>query len=258
MYLNVMDSFQNSGVYGLISFLINSTNKDENSRVQAYELLKAGRNLAKKSKDKRLNYLPPIAFDLSRHESIYRIAALLYIELGDIEKAMDCIAYLEYYYRDKEVEPHKQFNLIKQQLINEHIDAASLESHIVDYEEKYEQEKILSNISEYGDIMPTEDLTEQKTYFRRLYRRYGAQTVITSIENDVRFNQREKAIFLIRAGRTIGGIADEGPSIESLFANKALEIDRSETVIKNSYQAYLRSADLNKISQLKDEYASII
>ena len=45
-----------------------------------------------------------------------------------------------------------------------------------------------------------------------------------------------KAIILIRAGRTIGDIASEGPSVETLFANKALELDNSDTVVNNSYQ----------------------
>lgn len=56
-------SFQESGIYGLINYLIEQYNGEDNPRVQAYNLLKEGRELAKKLTDMRLNSLPDIAFD---------------------------------------------------------------------------------------------------------------------------------------------------------------------------------------------------
>ena len=83
------------------------------------------------------------------------------------------------------------------------------------------------------------------------------ETVIASINNDVRFNDRQKAVVLIRASRAIGTIAEEGPSIESVFAEEAMKMDTSDTVINNIYQAYLRAGDLNKVQQLKSQYSHI-
>ncbi len=248
--------YQESGIYGLITYL-NEQDDDSNPRVQAYNLLKVGRELAKKSIGERLSYLPNIAFDLSRHETIYRIAALLHIELGNMDKALECLAYLHYYYEEQEIEPHDQYRLIKQQLIENYKDAAQIEAYINDYQEQYQQQKILNNIKEYSETMPTNDVSEQKMYFKRLYRRYGVDTLITAIENDVRFNDRAKAVLLIRASRTIGAIAEEGTSIESVFANRALELDTSDTVVKNSYQAYMRAGDLNQLAKLKETYPDI-
>lgn len=92
-------------------------------------------------------------------------------------------------------------------------------------------------------------------YFKRLYRLYGVDTLIFTIENDTRFNNRVKAVLLlIRASRAIGAIAEEGTSIESVFANKALQLDESKAVVENSYQAYLRAGDLNKLAQLKEKH----
>lgn len=255
--LNLLNSFQKFGMYGLISYLIQHTDED-NPRVQAYNLLKAGRDIAKKTVDKQLSYLPNIAFDLSRHESIYRIAALLYIELSNMDKALECLSYLHYYYQEQAVKPHEQYALIKQQLIKGYKDPDELEAIIEDYREDYENQKILNNIKEFSDFMPIEDVIEQKTYFKQVYRRYGAKTLITTIENDVRFNNRMKAVLLIRASRTIGAIAEEGPSIETMFANRALELDSSDTVIKNSYQAYMRSGDLNQLTRLKVKYPELM
>jgi len=82
--------------------------------------------------------------------------------------------------------------------------------------------------------------------------------LIFSIENDTRFNNRVKAVLLIRASRAIGAIAEEGTSIESVFANKALQLDDSKAVVENSYQAYLRAGDLNKLAQLKEKHPEIL
>ncbi|WP_367104946.1 hypothetical protein [uncultured Psychrobacter sp.] len=251
-------SFQKSGIYGLVKHLIEEYSGEDNPRVQAYNLLKVGRELAKKSISDRLSYLPNIAFDLSRHESIYRMAALLHIELGNMDKALECLSYLYYYYKEQAVEPHDQYGLIKQQLIKNYKDAAQIEAYIKDYQEQYEQQKILNNIKEYSETMPADDVTEQKTYFKRLYRRYGADTLIAAIENDVRFNDRAKAVLLIRASRTIGAIAEEGTSIESIFADRALELDTSDTVVENSYQAYMRAGDLNQLARLKELHPNIV
>lgn len=258
MIINISESFQKSGVYGLISFFVENNSADDSPRVIAYKLLKASRDIAKKSKDQRLNYLPPIAFDLNGHESIYRMAALLYIELDNFEEALKCVSYLHYYYADEAIEPHEQFNVIKQHLSDSYTNDDGLNSAIEEYQGTYQQQRVLNNIKDYQDIMPSEDIIEQKVYFKRLYRRFGVATIISTIEKDMRFNDRAKAIILIRAGRTIGDIASEGPSVETLFANKALELDNSDTVVNNSYQAYLRAGDLNKIQQLKSQYSHII
>lgn len=257
MNIELTSSFQKSGIYGLINHMIEQYNGEDNPRVQAYNLLKAGRELAKKSVDERLSYLPNIAFDLSTHESIYRVAALLYIELGNKDEALQCLSYLHYYYEEQSVEPHDQYELIKQQLIENYKDVAYVEAGIKDYQKQYQQQKILNNIKEYSETMPIEEVSEQKMYFKRLYRRYGIDTLIAAIEYDVRFNDRAKAILLIRASRTIGAIAEEGTSIESIFANRALELDTSDTVVKNSYQAYMRAGDLNQLAKLKETYPEI-
>lgn len=249
--------FQESGIYGLIKQLEAEQKAEDNARVKAYNLLKAGHQIAKKSISEALNCLPTIAFGLSRHESIYRMAALLYIELGNRDEALKCLSYLYHYYEEQSVEPHEQYELIKQQLIDSYKDTAQIEAGIKDYQEQYQQQKILNNIKEYSETMPTDDVTEQKTYFKRLYRRYGADTLIAAIENDVRFNDRAKAVLLIRASRTIGAIAEEGTSIESVFANRALELDTSDTVIRNSYQAYMRAGDLNQLAKLKETYPEV-
>ncbi|MGE6408624.1 MULTISPECIES: hypothetical protein [unclassified Psychrobacter] len=253
----LLDSFQNFGIYGLICY-VNQHNDENNPRVQAYNLLKAGRELAKKTTDARLNYLPNIAFDLNSHESIYRIAALLYIELDHTHEALKCLSYLHYYYEEQSVEPHKQYVLIKRQLADNNKDGIDIEAFIEEYQGQYQQQKIANNIKEYSESIPTEDLSEQKMYFKRLYRRYGVQTLIFAIENDTRFNNRVKAVLLIRASRAIGAIAEEGTSIESVFANKALQLDESKAVVENSYQAYLRAGDLNKLAQLKEKYSEIL
>ena len=254
--ISLLHSFQKLGIYGLINYL-NQQDNNSNPRVQAYNLLKAGRELAKKSVDERLSYLPDIAFDLSRHESIYRIAALLHIDLGNMNKALECLSYLYHYYEEQAVEPHEQYELIKQQLVDSYKDSAQIEAYIKDYQAQYQQQKVLNNIKEYSETMPADDVSEQKTYFKRLYRRCGIDTLIAAIEHDVRFNDRAKAVLLIRASRTIGAIAEEGSSIESLFANRALELDTSDTVVKNSYQAYMRAGDLNQLAKLKETYSQI-
>ena len=250
-------SFQIFGIYGLITYL-NQDNEENNPRVQAYNLLKAGRELAKKSVKEKLNYLPDIAFDLSRHESVYRIAALLYIELDHTHEALKCLSYLHYYYEEQSVEPHKQYALIKQQLVDNNKDDVDIEAFIEEYQKQYQHQKTVNNVKEYSESIPTVDLSEQKMYFKRLYRRYGVQTLIFAIENDTRFNNRVKAVLLIRASRAIGAIAEEGTSIESVFANKALQLDESKAVVENSYQAYLRAGDLNKLAQLKEKYSEIL
>lgn len=255
--LSLLNSFQGSGIYGLICYVDQNTDKS-NTRIKAYSLLKAGRELAKKSANKKLSYLPDIAFDLSRHESVYRMAALLYIELDNTHEALKCLSYLHYYYEEQPVEPHKQYALIKQQLIDSHKDDIDIETFIEEYQEQYQQQKIANNIKEYSESIPTEDVSEQKMYFKRLYRRYDINTLIFAIENDTRFNNRVKAVLLIRASRAIGAIAEEGTSIESVFANKALQLDDSKAVVENSYQAYMRAGDLNKLAQLKEKYSEIL
>ena len=185
------------------------------------------------------------------------MAALLYIELGSMDEALKCLSYLHHYYEEQAIEPHKQYEMIKQQLIDNK-DAAQIETSIEDYQFQYNQQKVSNNIKEYSETMPADDISEQKTYFKHLYRRYGVDTLVAAIENDVRFNDRAKAVLLIRASRTIGAIAEEGTSIESLFANRALELDTSDTVVKNSYQAYMRAGDLNKLTQLKEKYPKTI
>ncbi|MEN6669687.1 hypothetical protein AAJP47_04845 [Psychrobacter sp. B38] len=257
MSSELLSNFQDSGIYGLITYL-NQNIDEKNPRVQAYNLLKAGRELAKKSADGRLGYLPDIAFDLSRHESVYRMAGLLHIELGDTDSALKCLSYLHYYYQEQSLEPHEQYSIIKQQLVDGFEDSVNIESLIADYQEQYQQQKVINNIKEYPETMPIEDVSEQKTYFKRLYRRYGVDTLIAAIENDIRFNNRTKAVLLIRASRTIGAIAEEGTSIESVFASKALELDTSNTVVQNSYQAYMRAGDLNKLTQLKEKYPETV
>ncbi|WP_010200826.1 hypothetical protein [Psychrobacter sp. PAMC 21119] len=250
-------SFQIFGIYGLITYL-NQNNEEKNPRVQAYNLLKAGRELAKKSANETLSYLPDIAFDLSRHESVYRMSALFYIELDNTHEALKCLSYLHYYYEEQSVEPHKQYALIKQQLVDNNKDDVDIEAFIEEYQKQYQYQKIANNIKEYSESIPTEDLSEQKMYFKRLYRRYGVDTLIFAIENDTRFNNRVKAVLLIRASRAIGAIAEEGTSIESVFANKALQLDESKAVVENSYQAYLRAGDLNKLAQLKEKHPEIL
>lgn len=253
----ILESFQSCGIYGLIENLTKNQNSEEKPRMKAVNLLKAARVIAKKSVDKRLNYLPAIALDLSGHESVYRMAALLYIELDNLQEALQCMSYLHHYYEDEAVMPHEQFNLIKQQIADSYASDKELNSLIEEYQETYQRQRILNNIKDCSDVMPSVNSSEQKIYFKQIYRRFGVATIIAAIENDMRFNDRMKAVLLIRAGRTIGSIANEGPSVETLFANRALELDNSDTVVNNSYQSYLRAGDLNKIQQLKSQYSYI-
>lgn len=254
----ILKKYENLGVYGLILELNKENSTEINPRVAAYNLLKAGRLLAKKSIDETLSYLPDIAFGLSRHDSIYRMAALLYIELGDMNKALECLSYLYHYYAEQSIEPHEHYAIIEKQLVERFKDIAEIQRWIADNYESYKYQRALNNIKEYSEIIPTEDITEQKTHFKRLYLRYGIETVISAIENDSRFNDRVKAVLMIRASRTIGSIAEEGTSVESLFADKAIVLDNSDTVVKNSYHAYMRAGDLNKLTQLKEKYPQVV
>ncbi|MGP5120470.1 hypothetical protein ACTXJF_10460 [Psychrobacter alimentarius] len=249
--------FQRSGVYGLIADLEKYSNFEKNLRVKAFKLLQAARTIAKRSPDRRLKYLPSIAFDLSRHESIYRMSALLYIELDSMEKAIECLSYLHYYYQNNDNAPHAHYALIKDKLVEHYGDISAVDTLIAKHEDYYKEQAILYNLKEYVDILPTDDVEEQLSYFKKLFLRYDVETVIASINNDVRFNDRQKAVVLIRASRAIGTIAEEGPSIESVFAEEAMKMDTSDTVINNIYQAYLRAGDLNKVQQLKSRYSHI-
>lgn len=253
----ILEAYQKLGIYGLIVYLEEHRDIEQNTRVKAIGLLKTARIVAKKSTDKRLNYLPPIAFDISLHESIYRMAALLYIELGNIEKAIECLSYLHYYYQNNDSAPHAHYALIKDKLVEHYGDISVVDTLIAKHEGYYKEQAILYNLKEYVDILPTDDVEEQLSYFKKLFLRYGVETVIASIKDDVRFNDRQKAVVLIRASRAIGTIAEEGPSIESVFAEEAMKMDTSDTVINNIYQAYLRAGDLNKVQQLKSQYSHI-
>lgn len=254
----ILENYERLGIYGLILELEKDNDTGINKRVAAYNLLKAGRVIAKKSIDETLSYLPNIAFGLSRHDSIYRMAALLYIELGDMKKALECLSYLHHYYEEQSIEPHEHYAIIEKQLVEKLKDMADIQRWIADNYESYKYQRALNNIKEYSEVMPTEDVAKQKKYFIDLYRRYGINTLITALENDIRFNDRTKAVLLIRASRAIGSIAEEGTSVESLFADKAIELDSSDTVIKNSYHAYMRAGDLNKLTQLKEKYPQVI
>ncbi|MFK3917273.1 hypothetical protein [Psychrobacter sp. NPDC078501] len=256
--MQILEKYKELSVYGLILELEKNNGTEINTRVAAYNLLKAGRIIAKKSVSKTLGYLPDIAFDLSRHESVYRIAAFLYIDLGEKQKALECVSYLHYYYKDHETEPHAQYNLILQQLINAFENESEINVYIDNGEKEYQEQKILNIIKDYPEFLSETDITDQATYFSKIYRRLGINAVFASIISDVRFNSRQKAILLIRASRAVATISDEGPSIESLFANRALELDTSDSVIKNSYQAYLRAGDLNKLTQLKEQYPELL
>lgn len=254
----VLTAYDQFGIYGLITYLEKNNNSEISPRVTAYNLLKAGRIIAKKSIDERLSYLPDIAFGLSRHDSIYRMAALLYIELGDMNKALECLSYLYHYYAEQSIAPHEHYAIIEKQLVERFKDIAEIQRWIADNYESYKYQRALNNIKEYSEIMPTEDVSKQKKYFINIYRRYGINTLITALENDIRFNERAKAVLLIRASRAIGSIAEEGTSIESLFADKAIALDNSDTVVKNSYHAYMRAGDLNKLTQLKEKYPQLV
>ncbi len=254
----VLTSYEQFGIYGLIANLEKYNDSDINPRVTAYNLLKAGRIIAKKSVGETLSYLPNIAFDLCHHDSIYRMAALLYIELGSMDKALECFSYLYHYYQEQSVVPHDHYALIEQQLVDHYKNDSDIQRWIDDNQQFYKQQRILNNVKEYPEAMPLDDITKQRTYFTGVYNRYGIETLIAALKNDVRVNDRAKAVLLIRASRAIGAIADEGTSIESLFANKALELDGSDTVVKNSYQAYLRAGDLNKVTQLKEQYPELL
>lgn len=254
----VLTAYDQLGIYGLITYLEKNNNSDISPRVTAYNLLKAARLLAKKSIDETLSYLPNIAFGLSHHDSIYRMAALLYIELGDMEKALECMSYLHHYYVEQSVEPHEHYAIIEKKLVERFKDVAEIQRWIAENYESYKYQRALNNVKEYSEIMPTEDVAKQKKYFIDLYRRYGINTLIIALENDIRFNDRAKAVIFIRASRAIGSIAEEGTSVESLFADKAIELDSSDTVVKNSYQAYMRAGDLNKLTQLKEKYPQVV
>lgn len=254
---SLLSSYQELGIYGLIVYLEEHRNIEENTRVKAINLLKAARIVAKKSVDKSLNYIPSIAFDISRHESVYRVSALLYIELNNMEKAIECLSYLHYYYQNNDIAPHTHYALIKDKIVEYYGEISAVDKLIAKHEGYYKKQTILYNLKEYVDILPTDDVEEQLNYFKKLFLRYGVETVIASIKDDVRFNDRQKAVVLIRASRAIGTIAEEGPSIESVFAEEAMKMDTSDTVINNIYQAYLRAGDLNKVQRLKSQYSHI-
>lgn len=258
MKLTQIDDFQKFGIYGLISNFIIANEDTDNPRVLAYNLLKEARQIAKKYVDKRLNQIPLIAFDLSRHESVYRNAALLYIELNEGQQAIECFSYLHNYYQDNDANFHEQYGIIKQKIIDGFISESDLDQQLAKSIEAYPNQKAVNCIKDFSETLPETAADEQAIYFGRVYRHFGTDAVLTSITNDVRFNGRQKAVLLIRASRAVAAISDEGPSIESLFANKALELDTSDTVIKNSYQAYLRAGDLNKLTQLKDQYPELL
>ena len=100
MSKNFISTYQELGVYGLINLLQDKYPLENNRRIIAYNLLKAGYQVAKKNKADSLVCLPLIALDLSRHESIYRMAVLLLIELGEFKQAIKYVSYLYYYYKD--------------------------------------------------------------------------------------------------------------------------------------------------------------
>ncbi len=253
----ILEAYQKLGIYGLIVYLEEHKGIGENTRIKAINLLKAARIIAKKLTDNSLTFLPSITFDISRHESVYRMSALLYIELDSMEKAIECLSYLHYYYQNNDIAPHAHYALIKDKLVEHYGDISAVDTLIAKHEGYYKEQAILYNLKEYVDILPTDDVEEQLSYFKKLFLRYGVDTVIASIKNDVRFNDRQKAVVLIRASRAIGTIAEEGPSIESVFAEEAMKMDTSDTVINNIYQAYLRAGDLNKVQQLKSQYSHI-
>lgn len=254
---NIIKAYENLGLYGLILTLEKNITSEVNARVKAYNLLKAGRTIARKSPYKSLKYLPLVAYDLSRHESIYRAAAFLYIELNDIEKASECLYYLHYYYQNTNSIVHTHYNIIKSKLIKHYGSSSVVDSLIVENEIYYQQQNILCNLKNNSISLPIDSINEQVDYFKELYQKYDANTVIASIQHDVRLNNRQKAVLLIRASRAVGAVAEEGSSIESLFANEAIKLNDSATVINNIYQAYMRAGDLNQLANLKEKYPDI-
>lgn len=258
MALTQLHDFQNFGIYGLVSSFVLLNKNTNNPRVLAYNLLKEARQIAKKYADKRLNQIPLIAFDISRHESVYRNAAFLYIELDEGQHAIECLSYLHHYYQDNDANFHEQYSIIKQRIIDAFVSESELEQQLAESIDTYPNQKAVNCIKDFSETLPETDAAEQAIYFGKIYRHFGTNAVFASITSDVRFNNRQKAVLIIRASRAVAAISDEGPSIESLFANKALELDTSDTVIKNSYQAYLRAGDLNKITQLKDQHPEFL
>lgn len=255
--LKVIERYNKEGIYGLISEL-EEINLQTKPREKAYNLLKWGYKIAKKSHEEKLGYLPCIAFDLSRHHTIYRMAGLIYFETGNIDKACECLSYLDAFYAENQIETHKQFTQLYEHLLSHFPNKASLRKVINKNKNNYEALKALNSLKEFGENIPTEDIDQQKVFFETIYQRYGREAVIQSIKNDIRFKDREKAILLIRASKAIGLIDEEGPSIESIFADEAIGLDTSDTVVNNVYHAYLRAGDLNKIEALKNQYPSII
>lgn len=257
MSKNFISTYQELGVYGLINLLQDKYPLENNRRIIAYNLLKAGYQVAKKSKADSLACLPLIALDLSRHESIYRMAALLLIELGEFKQAIKYISYLYYYYKDNSLEPHKQYKYVEEKILESYLTQPEYDQAIESMADEYRNELVLNNIKENSDILPKSDPSEQKVYFEKLYKKYNKETVIASVVSDSRFSDRQKAVILIRASRAVGQIAEEGPSVESSFANKAVELDTSDSVINNAYQAFLRAGDVNQVVRLKEEYPQL-
>lgn len=256
-FMELEANFKNQGVYGLITNLYSASSFESNHRVIAYNLLKAGYQIAKKNKADSLACLPLIALDLSRHESIYRMAALLLIELGEYDKAMKYVSYLHYYYKDNNLEPHKQYKYVEEKILEGYLNKPEYDQAIESMADDYRNELVLNNIKENSDILSESDPSEQKVYFEKLYKKYNKETVIASVVSDSRFSDRQKAVILIRASRAVGQIAEEGPSIESSFAKKAVELDTSNSVINNAYQAFLRAGDVNQVVRLKEEYPQL-
>lgn len=253
-----LNAFNQYGIFGLCETVVAELGSDALPRIKAYSLLKIGRQLIKRSKNANLAKLPSMALDLSYHESVYRQAALFYVELNDVRSALECIAYLHYYYAQNKQSPHEQYNLILKKLIESGTKEEDVKRIISSYKSIYDKKRSLVNVKECGKVLPVSDASEQKSYFKWLYRRFDLNTVLASIYGDDRFNQQQKAVLLLRAGRAVGAIAEEGHSVESVFAEKALALSQTESIVKNGYQAYLRAGNLEKIQELKNSHKDIL
>lgn len=66
------------------------------------------------------------------------MAVLLYIELDNTHEALKCLSYLHHYYLEQSIEPHDQYKIIKQRLVDNHKDDVDIEAFIEKYQKQYQ------------------------------------------------------------------------------------------------------------------------
>lgn len=243
----LIDHYYQSGIIGVLEYIGILDPENINPRITAYNIINAGYKIAKANKSPSLNIFPEIALGLSRHESIYRMAGLFEFEIDNVDLALEYLIYLYYFYKENETAPHPQYLLLEKKIARSWGRDISLEEFIKNHKYIYYRHLIQFNIKEFSETINIEDISKQRSFFTRLYRKYDENTVLAAIEYDVRFNDRDKALLILRAAQIINEIADDSFDIAKNFADCALTKDQSTNVIREAYKTYLKSDKPNNV-----------